>query len=157
MEDAILKELLDLFRRAEIPGQVRATIAQVLGPSRYFEAKDALLAGLEDPDPVVRDACIDTLADDWQLSEVAPFLVPILEADAYEFVRMSAATGLGILRYEAALPALKNAILDESTDISFKEVAYEAILRILGRADELPTIEEPEKEVEIDWDFVRRL
>jgi len=55
---AVLRELLRLFERPEIPDTVRMSIADVLGEARYEPAKDALLAGLTSSDAGIRSSCV---------------------------------------------------------------------------------------------------
>lgn len=154
---SVLRELLELFKRAEIPVQVRASIAEELGEARYLPAKEALLAGLAYPDSAMRCSCIKALANNWELEEVGPFLVDILLKDEFEFVRVNAACGLGAIRYKEALQALKQVILDDSYDMTLRETAYEAVLSILGRVDEDVLETGVDKPTPIDWDLVRNL
>src|ERR1700686_534949 len=132
-DEKLLRELLELFLRREIPVGVRAAIANELGQSHYLPAKEALLAGLSDSDAVLRKECIDALANYWKLEEIGPKLIHVLESDEYDFVRMVAADGLGAIRYREALPVLKRVILESTEDESLQETAYESVLSILGK------------------------
>ena len=77
--------------------------------------------------------------------------------DDFEFVRMAAASGLGALRYEPALPALKEVILADKYDMTLREAAYEGLLAILGKdQDEFPA-ESFNRKTIIDWDLVRKI
>lgn len=156
-DQTILEELFRLFSRPEMPGGVRSAIASELGQELYYPAKQALVEGLSDEDPIVRDSCIEALANHWELQEIAPRLIKLFEDDEYDFVRMRAAQGLGSLRYREALPVLKRIILDSSKDESLQETAYEAVLSILGK-DEYDILKEGvDKPTVIDWDLVRSL
>jgi HEAT repeat protein len=157
VEPKILRELLDLLRRPEIPVDVRSAIADELGKRQYLPAKDFLLQGLTDPDSNMRSACIRALGIDMEIREAAPTLVEILLNDEYEHVKIDAAYGLGSLRYKPAIPALKAVILDERYDMTLREAAYKAVLSILGKeqdGDEIPVIGKP---TVIDWDLVHKL
>src|SRR6266566_3185324 len=150
IDPKILRDLLDLLGRPEIPINVRTSIATELGQHHYLPAKELLIAGLHDPDSNMRSACITALSIDMQLKEVAPHLVEILLEDEFENVRIDAAYGLGALRYKTALPSLKLVIQDESLDMSLRGSAFKAVLSILGREQDDP----PElwgKPVDIDW------
>ena len=155
-EEKVLEELFGLFVRDEIPAAVRAAIATHFGESQYLLAKEAVLAGLSDKDPMVRDACIGALANDWELEEVGPKLIEIMENDPQDFVRMDAAQGLGAIRYPEALAALKRVILEDDNE-SLREMAYEAVLAILGK-DKYDILEDGvDKATVINWDLVRSL
>lgn len=157
IEPRILRELLALFQREDIPVTVRTSIAQVLGETSYIPAKEALLAGLTHPDASMRSSCINALANDWELGEVGPALVEILLHDDFEFVRMAAASGLGAIRYKQALPALKEVILKDKYDMTLREAAYEGLLAILGKDQDVFPAESFDKKTTIDWDLVRRV
>jgi len=157
MEKDIREELFDLFLRAEIPPEVRAAIATHFGASRYLLAKEAILAGLSDSDPLVRDACIDVLAIEWELEEVGPKLMEIMEGDEQDFVRMRAAQGLGIIRFHEAIPLLKRIILDSDEDDALQAMAYEALLLILGKEDYDALERGVDEPTVIDWELVRSL
>jgi HEAT repeat protein len=156
VKDRTLEELFDLFVRDEIPGEVRAAIANQFGENHYLLAKEAVLAGLCDRESLVRDACIDVLANQWHLQEVGPKLVEMMEHDEQDFVRMRAAQGLGALRQLEAVPFLKRIILNSNGEEALQETAYEALLAILGKGDEVLErgIDEP---TVIDWELVRSL
>lgn len=157
IEPRILRELLTLFQREDIPVTVRTSIAQVLGEASYTPAKGVLIKALTYPDASMRSSCINALANDWELAEVGPALVEILLHDDFEFVRMAAASGLGAIRYKPALPALKEVILEDKYDMTLREAAYEALLAILGKdQDEFPA-ESFDRKTAIDWDLVRRV
>ncbi len=156
-KEKVLEELFGLFVREEIPAEVRAAIATHFGEQHYLLAKEAVIAGLSDKDSMVRDACIGALANDWQLEEVGPKLIEIMENDPQDFVRMDAAQGLGSIRYTEALPALKRVILESSDDEALRDLAYEAVLSILGK-DNYDILEEGvDKPTLIDWELVRSL
>lgn len=155
IEPKILRELLDLLRRPEIPVDVRSAIVDVLGQRQYLPAKDLFLQGLTDPDSNMRSACIRALGIDMQIREAAPILIEILLNDEREHVKIDAAYGLGGLRYKDALPALKQVILDDQYDVTLRDAAYRAVLSILGKEkDEFPTFGVP---TVIDWELVRKL
>jgi HEAT repeats len=155
VEPKILRELLNLLNRPEIPTNVRSVIADELGKSRYLPAKEALMLGLNDQDSNMRSACIRALGIEMEVREAAPILMEILLHDEFENVQIDAAYGLGALRYKGALTALKQVTLDESRDMTVRGAAYEAILSILGReSEEIPDIGAP---AVIDWDLVRSL
>jgi HEAT repeat protein len=155
--DSVLEELFHLFVRAEIPPEVRAAIATHFGAIRYLLAKEAILAGLSDNEPLVRDACVDVLANQWQLEEVGPKLVEMMEDDEQDFVRMGAAQGLGAIRYREAIPVLKQIILDSNSEDALQAMAYEALLSILGK-DEYDALERGVDEpTVIDLELVRNL
>lgn len=154
-EPKILRELLGLLGRSEIPVEVRSVVADELGKHRYLPAKDLLMQGLTDANANMRSACIRALGIEMEVREAAPLLVEILLHDEFEHVQIDAAYGLGALRYKPALAALKEATLDESRDMTTRGAAYEAILSILDReSDEIPDFGAP---TVIDWDFVRDL
>lgn len=157
MEKDIREELFGLFVRADIPPEVRAAIATHFGGSRYLLSKEAILAGLSDSDPLVRGACIDVLAIEWQLEEVGPKLVEMMEHDEQDFVRMSAAQGLGIIRFHDAIPFLKRIILDSNEDDALQAMAYEALLLILGKNDYDALERGVDEPTVIDWQLVRSL
>jgi HEAT repeat protein len=157
VQPKVLRELLELFKRTDIPDTVRMSVADVLGEARYEPAKEALIAGMTHPDAAMRSSCVKALSTSWELQEIAPRLVDILLNDEFEFVRVDAATGLGAIRYRRALPSLKTVILDESHDMTLREAAYEAVLAILGRKEEDDEIRDFDKATLIDWDLVRSL
>ncbi len=155
MEKNIQEELFDLFVRAEIPAEVRAAIATHFGASHYLPAKEALIACLSDSEALVRDACVDVLAIEWGLEEVAPKLIKMLENDEQDFVRMRAAQGLGVIRFQEAIPSLKQIILDNEGEDALKAMAYEALLLILGKDEAFEQgVDEP---TVIDWELIRSL
>ena len=154
VEPKILRELLSLLSRPEIPIDVRSAIADALGSSQYLPAKELLMRGLTDQDSNMRSACIRALGIDMEVREAAPMLIQILLHDEWEHVRIDAAYGLGALRYKEALPALKQVILDGTHDTTLREAAFIAVLEILGRDERIPSFEEP---IEIDWDLVNSL
>jgi HEAT repeat protein len=155
LEPKILRELLNLLSRTEIPINVRSVIADELGRCRYLPAKELLILGLNDADSNMRSACIRALGIEMEVREAAPTLMEILLHDEFEHVQIDAAYALGALRYKLALPALKQVTLDESRDMTVREAAYEAILSILGRdEEEIPSIG---ASTDIDWDLVRSL
>lgn len=157
VEPKVLRELLELLNRPEIPIDVRTVIADELGKRQYMPAKKLLLEGLTDSNSNMRSACIRALGIEMEIQEAAPTLVEILLNDEFEHVRIDAAYGLGALRYKRALPVLKQIILDEKYDVTLREAAYEAVLSILGKEpDEDPT-ESIGKPVNIDWDLVHKL
>jgi HEAT repeat protein len=154
VEPKILRELLNLLNRPEIPTNVRSVIADELGKSRYLPAKEALMLGLNDQDSNMRSACIRALGIEMEVREAAPMLMEILLRDEFEHVRIDAAYGLGALRYKPALPALKVVILDNTYDMTLREAAYDAVLSILGKDEgEFPT----DNPTIIDWDLVNGL
>jgi HEAT repeat protein len=155
-EERVLEELFGLFVRDEIPAEVRAAIATEFGKRHYLLAKEAMLAGLSDKDSMVRDACIDALANEWKLQEVGPKLIDMLENDDQDFVRMEAAQGLGAIHYKESLPVLKRIIL-ESDNEALQEMAYEAVLSILQKDDYNILEEGVDKPTVIDWELVRSL
>jgi HEAT repeat protein len=154
IQPAVLRELLQLFERSDIPDTVRMSIADVFGEAHYEPAKDALLVGMAHSDAAIRSSCVKALSTGWELPGIGPLLVDILLNDEFEFVRMDAAAGLGSIRYKPALPALKEVILNEKYHMTLREAAYEAVLSILGREDEFPVIGKP---TVIDWDLVQKL
>lgn len=156
-DENILRELLQLFVRKEIPALIRSAIVREFGEGHYYPAREALFAGLADSEAVVREECIKALANDWTLQEVGPRLVEILENDDYGFVRMTAACGLGSIRYREALPVLKRAILDDKEHESLREIAYEAVLSILGKEEDDILETGVDQPTVIDWDLVRSL
>ena len=81
LSDSLLEELFDLFVREEVPAEVRAAIAHQFGENRYLLAKEAVLAGLSDSDAFMRDACIEVVSYHWQLKEVGPKLLDMMEND----------------------------------------------------------------------------
>lgn len=155
-EERVLRELLSLFNREEIPVGVRAAAADELGESRFVPAKDALLAGLENPDPVMRRSCILALALGFKAAEAAPKLMQILADDDTDFVKLDAALGLGHLRSREALTTLKRIVLDEGQGDDLRETAYEAILSILG-LDDGRGEHDLARPISIDFDLIRRL
>lgn len=157
VSERILAELLEMFCRREIPGGVRSSIASELGLAKYYRAKEAFIEGLSEEDPLVRDRCIEALANHWQFQEVGSRLIELFEGDEYDFVRMRAAAGLGSIRYERALPVLKRVIMDESEDDSLRETAYDAVLSILGKEEDDILETGVDKPTVIDWDLVRSL
>jgi HEAT repeat protein len=155
--ESVLEELFGLLIREEIPTEVRAAIARHFGEQHYLLAKEAVIAGLSDKDPMVRDASIDALANYWELHEVGPKLIEMVENDPQDFVRMRAAQGLGTIRYTEGLPTLKRVILESSDDEALQETAYEAVLSILGK-DEYDILEGGvDKPTVIDWELVHTL
>lgn len=155
-KEKVLEELFGLFVREDIPAEVRAAIATHFGDCQYLLAKEAVVAGLSDKDPMVRDACIGALTNDWELEEVGPKLIEMMENDPQDFVRMDAAQGLGAIRYTEALPALKRVILEGDNE-PLREMAYEAVLAIVGK-DKYDILEEGvNKPTIIDWELVRSL
>jgi len=155
VEPKILRELTDLLARPEIPVDVRTAIVDELGSRQYLPAKELLLQGLIDSDSNMRSACIRALGMGMEVREAAPVFVDILLHDEFEHVQIDAAYGLGALHYKPALPALKEAILDEGRDITTREAAYKAVLSILDRdSEEIAGFDAP---TVIDWDFVNKL
>ncbi len=157
VEPKILRELLELFGRPEIPVDVRSSIADELGKRQYLPAKDLLMQGLSDLDSNMRSACIRALGIDMEIREAAPALMEILLNDEYEHVKIDAAYGLGAIRYKQALPALKQIILDDKYDMTLRGAAYEAVLSILGKESEEDPTESIGKPANIDWDLVHKL
>lgn len=154
--ERVLEDLFGLFVRDEIPGEVRAAIARHFGESHYLLAKEAIVAGLSDKDPMVRDACVDALANHWEMPEAGPKLIEIMEHDEQDFVRMRAAQGLGAIRYSQGLPALKRIILDGNNE-ALQETAYESVLSILGKGDYDVLEMGVDKPTVIDWELIRSL
>ena len=67
-----------------------------------------------------------------------------------------AAQGLGAIHYKESLPVLKRIIL-ESDNEALREMAYEAVLSILGKDDYDILKEGVDKPTVIDWELVRAL
>jgi HEAT repeat protein len=84
-------------------------------------------------------------------------LIDVLLNDEHEFVRMTAASGLGAIRCQDALPALKWVILNDDFDMTLRESAYESVLQIMGLHDDVEPMEDEDSPIRIDWEFVRNL
>ena len=126
-------KLLDSTTNDEF-NQRKYVIIHDLAEARFLEARPYFVAGLENPDPDYRWACISALATHWQDTEPR-FIAKLLDMarnDPDTQVRMIAIDSLGRLKVRVALTVLKRIVENEDEDPFHRQMAYEAILRILG-------------------------
>src|SRR5258708_33379986 len=131
--------MYDELKRLDASGTVEVdnrkyTIIHDLAEGHYFEARQYFTAGLNHLDPHYRYACISALGTHWQDKDSAFIgkLLDMAESDKDGFVRLISAHILGWFRVPAALPILKRIVEMEAEDPTVRQIAYDAILAILG-------------------------
>jgi HEAT repeat protein len=128
---------LDSTTNAEFNAR-KYTIIHDLAEAHFVEARSYFLAGLDNPDPDYRWACISALATHWKDTDpqLISKLTALTEHDPDAQVRMISAESLGRLQVYSALPTLKRIVENEQEGTQNRQTAYEAILRILNLSAE---------------------
>jgi HEAT repeat protein len=135
----------------KVAGRAVLALGNIGGPANIT----LLEKGLSDSRPAVREASAVALGRcDPQVPIVAAGLIKLLNEDDTAAVRAAAATALGTRKVRDAVPALIEALSDESPDVRSRAGA--AIQQISGRAFGFPVYAPPEaREVVIqnieDW------
>jgi aminopeptidase N len=107
---------------------VRAQALAALGKIGGAKAKEAVLPGLADPEPWVREVAVDQLSKFPDDSALADRLKEIADRDSAYRVRAAALLGLGQRKAEGAVAVLENAAKKDSPD----DVIRRAALRAMG-------------------------
>jgi len=124
-------KVLDSTTKAEFNSR-KYEIIHDLAEARFVEARPYFIAGLDNPDPDYRYACISALATHWHDTDpqFVAKLIELAEHDPDTQVRMISTSSLGQFKLRSALPTLKRIVENKQEDTQHRQTAYEAILRI---------------------------
>ena len=113
----------------EVAPSVRVEHIRALARSRSIEALPVLRAGLQDPDPRVREACCEAWGD-YGGDEASAALGSVLGGDTNKDVRIAAARALGEFKSDGNVRALAVGLQDN--DIAVQYRTMDSLGRVSG-------------------------